>query len=147
MGIELSLIRTLQLLQSCPNLVTVQAWNIIEFHCVICNSEPRVSSYTVNSHFRWSNPLFLLLLGASSQASCSPVADQGFIFSFGSYSRGYGRFIASLRLHQSVCTWMREERTQKLFHAGFETVLFHHHVSHLQSYSSTQLMGSITLSF
>lgn len=62
MGIELSLIRTLQLLQSCPNLVMVQAWNIIEFHCVICNSEPRVSSYTVNSHFRWSNPLFLLLL-------------------------------------------------------------------------------------
>lgn len=97
-------------LQSCQNLVMVQTWTSYCFTAWSLIACPGVAS---NSVLFGPPPCIEALF---SKILLLPVWSGAFIFSFGFfYSHCFGRFIAFLRLHHSVCTQMWEERKRSYF--------------------------------
>lgn len=115
-----SLIRMLHPLQSCLNPS--------QCRLILCPGE-----------VIWSSSLYRGL-------SCCCLSDQGFIFSFGFYSHRSGQFTAFLRLHHPVSSRMWGGRKWSYF-MPWRSFISQFSFFHLQSSSSSQLVGGITLSF
>lgn len=150
MAIELSLIRMLHPLQSCLNLVMVPAWTSYCFtgwSLIVC---PGVSSHSVRSCFWWSNPFFPFFFREPLlNSSCNPVAvslNGALYFSALVFTHtAMGDLLPSsdcIILSALGCK-KRESRAITAVGQFYFTTLF----CLLQSYSSSELMGSIALSF
>lgn len=75
-------------------------FNIILFHRVIFNSVSEVSSCTVCRYLQWSNPI--IPLPSSLPKPVATLLLLALVFTH----RAVGIFIAFLRLHHSIRTWM-----------------------------------------